>query len=178
MREASPLEVSVQPPREYPNREALVGRVWRDRWSLYGREVSVLCAAMTLYGLLLDELSWVAWGLFGLILSALIGSLGGLITNLRRASLVREGPIAEGELVRKRRLTLWHEFLRGKAHRSFEVTYRYQLEGELEPREAKIQLCLCAYEHLKDRERLQVIYDPNRPQRSLPLRLALMRIPH
>jgi hypothetical protein len=178
MREAPPLEVSVKPPRVYPSREALVGRVWRDRWSLYGREVSVLCASLTLYGLLLDELSWVAWGLFGLILSALLGSLGGLITNLRRASLVRMGPLADGELVRKRRMTLWHELLRGKAHRSFELTYRYQLDGEPTPREAKIQLCLCAYEHLKDRERLQVIYDPKRPQRSLPLRLALMRVPH
>lgn len=178
MREASPLELSVQPPRIYPNREALRGRVWRNRWSLYGRELSALCAALTLYGLLLDQLSWVAWGLLGLVLSTLLGALGGLVTNLRRASLVRVGPIASGELVRKRRLTLWHELLRGKAHRSFELTYRYHVNGEPEPREAQIQLCLCAYEHLKDRERLQVIYDPARPQRSLPLRLALMRIPH
>ena len=138
----------------------------------------MLCALICLYGLLLDEFAWMAWGLLGLILSTLGGALGGVITNLRRASLVREGPFVEGELIRKRRLILWHEFMRGKAHRSFEITYRYQLEGEALPREASIQACLCAYEHLKERERLRVIYDPSRPQRSLPLRLALMRVPH
>ena len=178
MREAAPLEVSVLPPRDYPNRQALIGRVWRNRWSLYGRELSVLCTIASLYGLLLNELAWMAWGIFGLILSAIIGSIGGVIINIRRASLVREAPVVEGELIRKRRLTLWHEFLRGKAHRSFKVTYRYHIAGEPRPREASILLCLCAYEHLKEREKLKVIYDPSRPQRSLPLRLALMRIPH
>lgn len=178
MREATPLEVSILPPRDYPNREALIGRVWRNRWSLYSREISLLCTLISIYGLLLDQMTWMAWGLVGLILSTLLGSLGSVICNLRRASLVRFGPTIEGELVRKRRLTLWHEFLRGKAHRSFEITYRYQLEEEVNVREAKIQLCLCAYEHLKDREQLRIIYDPAHPQRSLPLRLALMRIPH
>jgi len=178
MAEATPLELSVKPPRAYPNREALVGRVWRDPWSLYGRELSLLCAVAALYGLLLDELAWVAWGLFGLSLSALLGTLGGLIINLRRAALVREAPAVMGQLLSKRRVTLWHEFVRAKAHRSFEISYSYQLEGEAEPRVGKIQLCLCAYEHLQDRAELRVIYDPARPQRSLPLRLAVMRIPH
>ena len=178
MREATPLELSVKPPRAYPNREALKGRVWRDEWALYSRELSLLCAVLCVYGLLLDELELLAWGGLTLFVSTLIGLIGSLLTNLRRAELVRSAPVLEGELLSKRRRLFWHELLRGKAHRSFTLTYRYQLPDEPHPREGSITLCLCAYEHLKRQERLKVIYDPQRPQRSLPLRLAAMRIPH
>ena len=178
MREATPLQVSVQPPRDYPNREALRGRVWRDGWALYSRELSVFSACGALYGLLLNELMWLTWGALVLMSATLIGAVGSVWVNLRRARLVREAPVTEGTLISKRRRLFWHELLRGKAHRSFTLTFSYQVPGEVSPREGQVTLCLCAYEHLKRDEALKVIYDPTAPKRALPLRLALMRIPH
>ena len=180
-------DLPLHPPRPYTALEALRGRVWRSRAALWGRELSALSALTALYGLLLDAEMALAGGLLALVCVNLASALLALAGHLRRARLVREGAFCVGTLTRKRRRAFLHELLRGAAHRTFEITYVYTPEGEnaqseereeREEREGRLLLCRCAYEHLSDGEPLHIAYDPRAPHLSVPLRVAVMRIPH
>ena len=171
-------DLPLHPPRPYPTAQAFRGRVWRSAAAVWGRELSAAAALAALYGLLLDAEGALAGGLLALVAvnaaCALLAALG----HIRRARLVREGAHAAGVIVGKRRRGFLHELLRGAAHRTFELRYTYTPEGEGAPREGRLLLCRCAYEHLADGAPLHVAYDPARPHLSVPLRVAVMRIPH
>ena len=166
----------TDPPREYPLIEAFRGRVWRSRWTLYTRELSLVCAIAALIAFLRDHALIFELSLALLIILTILSGLGLLITQIRRAYLVRSGPRVNGTLIARRRRMFLHELLRGAAHRTFEVHYRFQSK-EGEDIDGRLLLCRCAYEHLKEGS-LDIIYDPNNPKRNLPLRVAIMRIPH
>jgi len=133
---------------------------------------------VALYGLLLNAPLALAGGLAALVLINLACAPLAALGHLRRARLVRAGAYAEGAVTRKRRRALLHELLRAPAHRTFELRYSYTPAGEGAPREGRLLLCRCAYERLDDGEPLYVSYDPAAPHRSVPLRVAVMRIPH
>ena len=174
----SELKLGKQCPRDYPWIEAFRGRVWRSPWALYGRELSLFAILSILYGLLLNEgLLW-ELGLIFLLVGITITGLATLLSNLKRLRLVREGLWVEGQLDDLVNMRLWHEFLRGKAHRSFKVKYHYQTPNG-EQQQGEMVLCRCAYDRLaKNREQVPVVIDPNNHQSSLLLRVAVMKIPH
>ena len=171
------LKLSKSTPRNYPWIEAFRGRVWRSHSALRGREVTLFAVIALLYGILLDEgLLWEV-GLLMVIASLIWSGVVTALSNARRLKLVREGEWVEGQLTHLVKLRLWHELLRGKAHRSFLVRYEYQYEGE--HLEGKMVLCRCAYDRLsQSKEAVPVAVDPRSPQRSLLLRVAVMKIPH
>jgi hypothetical protein len=172
------LTLPKKPPRDYPLIEAFRGRVWRNGWALYGREVSLFGAGLALFAFLLDGLLWLEVGLLALIVSVVLSGLGTLWANMRRARLVRIGVTVNGHIIARQRLLLWHELLRGRAHRSFYVRYRFTPVGQEDPCEGRLYLCRCAYEQLSTSDQLLIAYDQDAPKKSLPLRVAVMRIPH
>lgn len=178
MKPKKELKLSKSTPRTYPWIEAFRGRVWRSRLALYGKELILLNMIAILYGVLLDEgLLWEV-GLLLCLMSVLLTGMSILLGNLRRLKLVRHGTWVDGELLELTDMRLWHEFLRGKAHRSFRVRYQYSsLEGQ--KYQGEMVLCRCAYERLaQSKGSIPVVYLPQRPQQSLLLRVAVMRIPH
>ncbi len=174
----SELKLGRSTPREYPWVEAFRGRVWRSRSALYGREVTLFSVIALLYGILLDEgLLWEI-GILGIILGVVWSGAATLQANLVRLRLVRRGEWVEGEVTSLVSLRLWHEFLRGKAHRSFLVKYQYQATESL-ILNGEMVLCRCAYDRLAQTTgTIPVVVDPQKPKKSLLLRLAVMRIPH
>lgn len=172
------LKLTRECPRHYPWIEAFRGRVWRSRWALYGRELSLFALFAILYGVLLDEgLLW-ELGLIALLMGVAFTGLATLFSNLQRLQLVREGEWVDGELIELVNMRLWHEFLRGKAHRSFRVKYRYQAQSGA-VLESEMVLCRCAYDRLaKTKEKVPIAYHALKPQKSLLLRVAVMKIPH
>lgn len=172
------LRLGRETPRHYPLIEAYRGRVWRNLPGLYGREVSLFALIATLYGLLLSQDTLLVMGMFALALSVIWTGLSTLWVNARRAQLVREGVWVEGVIVKSTRQRWWHELARGQAHRSFKMTYRYQVPGREKSYTSSIVLCRCAYDRLQVDDRIALAYDAKYPQRSIPLRIAVMKIPH
>ena len=174
----SELKLSKDTPRKYPWIEAFRGRVWRSKFALYGRELTLFSAIAILYGLLLDEgLLW-ELGLIGAVLGVVTTGVATFISNLRRLYLVREGIWVEGTLTELKNMRLWHEFLRGKAHRSFLVKYRYE-SPEGESMRGEMVLCRCAYDRLAaTQSSIPVVLNAKAAQQSLLLRVAVMKIPH
>ena len=105
-----------------------------------------------------------------------LSGVGSLWVNFKRARLVQTGFAIQGRLVAKKRILLLHEMIRPQAHRTFKITYEYQVEQKAYSQ--TLYLCLCAYEHLNEQEDLLITYMPTRPKKSLPLRVAVMVIPH
>ena len=97
---------------------------------------------------------------------------------MRRAQLVREGLWVEGVIVQSVRQRWWHEMFRGQAHRSFKITYQYELPGDSDVYTNTLVLCRCAFDRLKVDDSVALAYDAQRPHRSIPLRVAVMKIPH
>ena len=83
----------------------------------------------------------------------------------------------KGFVISKRPRYLWHELLRGLGHRSLLLRYRYQ-HPDLGVIEGRLWLCRCAADRFEVGAPLLISYNPKRPRESLPLRVALMRIPH
>jgi hypothetical protein len=172
------LSLSIKAPREYPLIEGFRGRVWRNAFNLYAREISLLFALISLYAFLLDHLLWLEIGILGLFLSVVFAGIMTTYINLRRIHLVRTGVGIKAILIEKKKLRLWHEIFRDKAHRSFMIRYRFQLPNQEESIESSFYLCQCAYDHLAKHEELLISYQKNRPKKNVPLRIAVMRIPH
>ena len=173
----SELKLGKKTPRVYPWIEAYRGRVWRSKSALFGREVTLFAVIALLYGILLDEgLLW-ELGLLGTVLSLVWSGVATALSNGRRLTLVREGEWVDGQLTELINLRLWHEFLRGKAHRSFLVKYTYSYEGE--SFRGEMVLCRCAYDRLaRSGDSIPVAVSRRSPHRSLLLRVAVMKIPH
>lgn len=172
------LSLSIKAPREYPLIEGFRGRVWRNAFNLYAREISLLFALISLYAFLLDDLLWLEIGILGLFLSVVLAGIMTAYINLRRVHLVRTGIGIKATLIEKKKLRLWHEIFRGKVHRSFMIRYRFQLPHQEKSIESSFYLCQCAYDHLAKHEELLISYQENSPKKSIPLRIAVMRIPH
>ena len=172
----SELSLSRTPPRDYPIIEAYRGRVWRNRAALYGRELTAVAIMVTLYGVLLDDVFLWTLGALSVGLAVIWTGLSTLWVNNRRAQLVRTGLATRGRVTGRERQRWWHELTRGEEHRSFKLTYDYEVDGA--QHSGQITLCRCALKRLQKEEEILIAYDAERPQRSLPLRVAVMKIPH
>ena len=172
------LSLSMNTPRTYPLIEGFRGRVWRNAFNLYARECALLCTGIALFSFLLDATLWLEIGILGLISTLVLAGLATAYINYQRVGIIRHGTAVKAELLDKKKLRLWHEMLRPKAHRSFKITYRFHLEGHTHWIESSFYLCRCAYDHLQKHESLIIAYHHNNIQRNVPLRVAVMRIPH
>jgi hypothetical protein len=56
------------------------------------------------------------------------------------------------------------------------MTYEYTVDQSTY--QQTLYMCLCAYQHLNDGEELSIAHHPKKPQKSIPLRVAVMVIPH
>ena len=172
------LHLSPAPPRVYPTIEAFRGRVWRNRYSLYAKELALLAGAGTLYGFLLDHREVLILGTVIFLFVIVFSGLALLIVNLRRRNLIRTAPAVKGTLTRTGRALFWHEMFRAKAHRSFWIEYTYTPTDSDREITGRLYLCQCASKRLKTSDKLWITYHAHKPSRSIPLRVAVMRIPH
>lgn len=165
-----------QPPRPYRLRDAYRRRVWRDPGSMIARDLLWVGIAMALAGLAWDELAFMVLGAAVAGAAVLLGLLATLLANLRRVRLVRQAPAVQGSLGRPKRVILLHEFFRGRRERTFAIPFTYDVDGR--PRRGTIWICGCARDRLAVGRPEWIAYDPQRPRRSLPLRIANMVAPH
>ena len=172
----SELTLRKDTPRQYPVIEAFRGRVWRSRAALIGKDVMLFSGLVALYGLLLDHGLSIEIGLLGLFLACCWVGFSTLWVNLARVRLVRHGRWGKGVIIQRKRLLLWHELLRAEKHRSFLIRYRYQVNQ----REyvGQLTLCRCAFDRLSVDQAITIAYHENSSSKSLPLRVAVMTIPH
>lgn len=167
----------VAPPRRYTLRDAYRGRVWRDPGSMIARDLLWLALALALAGLAYDELAFMLLGGLGAGLAVAVAALATLLTNRRRVRLIRRAPAARGTLGRAKRVILLHEFFRGARERTFAVPYRFAAPDGATHR-GTLWICGCARDRLVEGQTEWIVFDPDRPRRSLPLRAAMMVAPH
>ena len=177
------LTLPKKAPRDYPMIEGFRGRVWRNAFSLYARECTLLCALLLLFSFLLDIKLGVEIGLLGFIISMLITALATLYINIKRVQVIRSGEPILAVIIEKKKLNLWHEMFRAKAHRSFKIRYRFthassSTDAQSKSIESSFYLCQCAYEHLTKDEEILLTVNPDKISHNVPLRIAVMRIPH
>jgi len=165
-----------QPPRPYRLRDAYRRRVWRDPGSMIARDLLWVGLAMALAGLAWDESAFMLLGSVVAASAVLLGLLATLAANLRRVALVRAAPAVRGTLGRVKRVILLHEFFRGQRERTFAVSYTFEVQGR--SRRGTLWICGCARDRLTAGGGEWIAYDPRRPRRSLPLRVANMIAPH
>ena len=170
------IHLPHHPPRPYSLFDAYKGRVWRNGWGLYSREIGLIGLCICIYGLLLGLDFWMLLGVLIGVSSVFCAGLGSLWVNFRRARLVQNGESIQGRILAKKRVILLHEMIRPHAHRTFKMTYEYTIDHRVY--QHALYLCLCAYEHLNDGEELLIAYDLESPKKSIPLRVAVMVIPH
>ena len=170
--------LSKHPPRSYTTLEAFRGRVWRNSWRLYGQECALFSIFIALYSFLLAHDLGFELGILLFLLSSILSALVSLWIGFKRAHIVRTGLFIEGHLISKKKVRLWHEILRAKAHRSFLIRYEFTPPTHTQPIRGKLYLCQCAYAHLDVTQPLSIVYDKHHPRSNLPLKVALMRIPH
>lgn len=165
-----------QPPRTYRLRDAYRRRVWRDPGSMVARDLLWVGLAMALAGLAWDESAFMVLGAVVAGGALLLGALATLAANLRRVDLVRRGPAVQGTVGRAKRVILLHEFFRGRRERTFAIRYTYTVDGR--ERRGTLWICGCARDRLTEGRAEWIAYDPDRPRRALPLRVANMVAPH
>jgi hypothetical protein len=169
-------QLPIQPPREYRNIEAFIGRVWRLKEVLWIKESIFWLLFLSILGFLLKQ-ALLLFYLGGLvILLGIMGVMTYIWLNLKRAALVRTGLSIKGKIDDMADLNYFHELLRGKAHRSCFATYSFELEGKTY--QSRIYLCRCALIKLQKQESLWIVYDPKQPNHHLPLKAAVLTIPH
>ena len=170
------IHLPHHPPRPYTLIEAYRGRVWRNKWGLYSRETGLFGICLCIYGLLLGLDFWMLLGVLIGIISIFCAGLGSLWVNFKRVRLVQVGQAVQGRIRSKKRVLLLHEMIRPHAHRTFKMSYEYMVDNETY--QQTLYLCLCAYEHLNDGEELMIAHHSDSPKKSIPLRVAVMVIPH
>ncbi len=166
-----------QPPRPYTLRDCYRGRVWRNPLAALAKDGLVLGAALALSGLAYAEDAFLALGVVLIGAMVLVGPLSTLRANHARVRLLRTAPAVQARLLRPRRVFLIHEMFRGKRERTFVQPYAFELPDGRSVT-GKAWICGCALEKLPPDSLEWVAYDPARPTRSLPLRLAVMVAPH
>lgn len=171
------MKLPLQPPRTYGLRDAYDRRVWRTGFGQLARDLLVLGLATAGSGFVYeaDVLLYL-----GVLLAALsvAGHVGwNLRANLQRARLVRSAPSVEARVGRARRVLLLHELFRGEREKTWLLPYTFAIpDGG--SRSGRVFICGCVRDRFPEGSVEPVAYDPERPRRSLPLRLAVMVAPH
>ncbi len=173
----TPKTLPAHPPRPYGLRDAYDRRVWRSVWAQLARDALLVALSTIACGFLYAHDAVFFIGVAGAGLALVGGLLAGLRANLLRARLLRSAPQATATLGRTKRVLFLHEFFRGDQERSFLLSYRFALpEGGTQ--RGQILVCGCVRDRLTEGSTEAVVYDPDRPRRSVPLRLAVMVAPH
>jgi hypothetical protein len=169
--------LELEPPRTYTLRDCYHRRVWRSGGEAVAADGVVAGFALAALGLLHGD-DFILYG--GLVLAgvaATIGALEGLRVNRGRLALIRGGPTVEGVLERPRRVFTLREMFRPKKDRTFIIPYRYTDPSGTQ-RTGRAWVCGCVLDRLPAGSTERVAIDPERPDRSLILRLAVMVAPH
>ncbi len=171
------MTLSIQPPRAYRLRDAYDRRVWRTGLGQLARDglVTGVATAGCGFAYVNDAL------LYGGVLAALLSLAAHLGWNLRanllRTSLLRTAPAADATIGRARRVLFVHELFRGPRERTWVLPYTYEVP-EVGDQRGRVFICGCVRDRFPEGSSEPVAYDPDRPQRSVPLRLAVMVAPH
>jgi hypothetical protein len=171
------MKIPVRPPRAYRLRDAYRRRVWRSPLGVVGREVMLFGLAVCALGIVYEapEIVFVAVLIAGL--GATVAGASSVWVNGRRVGLVRRGPAVQGVLEAPRRVFVFHELFRGKREKSFVLPFRF-ITPNGQTRRGKIWICGCARPYLPEGAEEWIVYDPDGPRLSFPLRLSMMVAPH
>ncbi len=168
--------LNIHPPREYRVSDAFIGRVWRLKSVLIFKELMFWIIFSTVLCFLLKIALFVFFLGVTLLSLMLISTITYVILNLKRWQLVKVGPSVKGKIEHIQDSHYFHESIRGKAHRSCFATYSYEVDGK--GYTGRIDMCRCALAKLQKQEELLIAYDVKNPKNSLPLKVAVMSIPH
>lgn len=167
----------INGPRTYRMRDAYHGRVWRSPSVVIGREL--MCWTFAGAGL-----GFLAGHNFIFIMSVMVLSMliwimlfGSLLTNARRAKIIRDGICVDATLDTPRRLTFLHEFLKQEREKTFVLHYTYT-DHEGHRQRASIWVCGCAREYFRPGSQTPVVFRKSAPSKGIPLRLGVMIAPH
>ena len=166
-----------EPPRRYGLRDAYRDRVWRSPGGVIGRELFFLGVAVALFGGVQAEMGFVLLGSSIAIVGATIGIGGSLLTNLRRVETIRAGLGTEGQLGFARRVPLFHELFRRKRECTYILPYSF-LAHDGTRRSGRIWVCGCARDYLPANSETWIVYQRERVNVNVPLRIAMMVAPH
>ena len=166
-----------EPPRSYGMRDAYRRRVWRSPWGVIGREFFFLGLAVTVFGVVQNEMAFMLLGGSIGSVGAALGVGGSLLTNLRRIDLIHDQPGVWGEIGRPRRVPMFHEIFKGQRESTYILSYEF-VTAQGRTQQGRIWICGCARKHLPPRSKEWIVYRHDRPRSSLPLRIAMMIAPH
>ncbi len=167
----------TQPAREYTMREGLQGRVWRNAASASGREGMLFTIGAAVLCLLNDRLALMT--IFGVMATCFLAVhlVGLYLVTKKRVRLIQTAPAVKGVIGLPRRAKLFHEVFKRQLDKTYVLPYTFQLPDGFEE-DGEIWICGCAREHLPHRSVEWIVYDPENPRQNLPLRLAVMVVPH
>lgn len=171
------FSIPEAPPRPYPWTQAYRGRVWRDLGATVTRDFILIAVAVAFVGVANGH-SWLMWG--GLVTAATFLVLGqGLLAlgNWGRIQLIRAAPAAQGTVGKARRVWLITEIFRSAKERTYALSYRFETATG-QSVNGRVWICGCVRDRLPAGTQTPIIYDAERPHRSLPMRLAVMVAPH
>lgn len=171
------MKIPVRPPRTYGLRDAYRRRVWRSPLGVVGREVMLFGLAICALGIVYEEPNIVFVAVLIAGIGAVLAGTSSLFVNRRRVGLIRHAPAVPGVLEAPRRVFVFHELFRGKREKSFILPFHF-ITADGQTRRGKIWICGCARQHLPEGTEEWIVYDPDGPRMSLPLRLAMMVAPH
>ena len=166
-----------EPPRKYDLRDAYRGRVWRSPIGVIGREFFFLGLAVTVFGVVQNEVGFMLLGGSIGIGGAALGIGGSLLTNLKRIGLIADQPGVMGEIGRPRRVPMFHEIFKGQRESTYILPYHF-VTAQGRTQQGRIWICGCARKYLPPRSKEWIVYRPEKPGSSLPLRIAMMVAPH
>ncbi len=171
------MKLALQPPRSYGLRDAYDRRVWRTGFGQLARDVVMLGLATAGSGFVYDLELLLYLGVLLAALSAATHVGWNLRANLQRARLVRTAPSVSARLGRAKRVLLLHELFRGEREKTWLLPYTFERPDGGSQR-GRVFICGCVRDRFPEGATEPVAYDPKRPRRSLPLRLAVMVAPH
>jgi hypothetical protein len=169
------LQLTLKTPRAYPTVEIFKKRVWRLKSVLFCKELIFWLSVLILLSSLM-QLSIGIYVFLGIVLLIFLGLITHVWLNFKRLAIIRTGIATKGKIMAKRNLPYFHELLRGKAHRSMLMQYSYEVNGKTYTRD--LALCRCASDKFEMADEVDVAYDPNHPEHSVLLRVAVLVIPH
>jgi hypothetical protein len=172
-----PLKLAVVPPRDYVLRDAYDRRVWRTPITVVCRELFFWALGVLTLGVVYNHIYLMVGGALGGVLLIVFGLLASWHRNQGRVALVQTAPAVKGTLGVPRRVPFLHEVLRGQRESTYVLPYTFQTESG-DQMTGRLWICGCARTYLPAKSIEWILYNSEKPQRSLPLRVAVMVAPH
>ena len=170
-------KLPVQPPRNYTWRDAAKDRVWRNAGSGIGREGLMFTLVGGILCMLSNRPMLMTICGCGAAFFLLVHLIGVVRVTRKRVQLVREAPAVKGVIGTPRRVLLFHELFRRQADKTNIMPYTFTLPDGFDE-EGEIWVCGCIKDHMPRNTEEWILYDPDDPRDSCPLRLAVLVVPH